>query len=65
MGDESSRVNREFTVRVSLDKQEFEALLALAERERRHPKDQAGVLLRKALIDCGAIKLPEHRTGRD
>jgi hypothetical protein len=56
---------RKFRLQVGLTKEEHEALKEYSEKQTRHPRDQAALLLRKALIDVGALKLPEKRTGRD
>lgn len=65
MAEKATKGNRVHTISVSLTKEEYDALLEYADKQIRHHTDQASMLLRKALIDCGALKLPEHRTGRD
>lgn len=57
--------SRKIRLQVSLTEEEFTALREYSEAQTRHPSDQAALLLRKALIEVRAIKIPEHRTGRD
>ena len=41
---------------LTLPKREHEALLRLADREWRHPRDQAVLLIRRALEELGCLE---------
>ena len=43
-------------ITVRLNEQELQALVALAEKERRHPRDQAAYIIRTALVQYGILK---------
>jgi len=45
-----------------LHTKEHEALLALAERERRDPRSQAAFLIRRGLERCGALPPKDAHT---
>lgn len=57
--------NRTRRITLVMTEEEIEALREYSKQQIRDARDQAYLLLRKALIDVGALKLPEHRTGRD
>lgn len=57
--------SREYGLEIRMNKDEWEALQKVGEKELRHPADVAFLLLRKALIDSGALKVHEKKTGRD
>jgi hypothetical protein len=40
---------------VTLKADELDALIELAERERRDPRSEAALLLREKLIECGCL----------
>jgi hypothetical protein len=56
---------RPFRITLQLTKEVSDALRSYSKEQIRDPKDQAYILLRQVLIDVGALKLPEHKTGRD
>lgn len=43
-------------ITVRLNDKELQALVNLAELERRHPREQAAYIIRAALVQCGLIK---------
>lgn len=43
-------------VTIDLELQEKAALTELAQRERRDPRDQAALIIRETLINCGLLK---------
>ena len=47
---------------VMLRTEEHEALLTLAERERRDPRSQAAVLIRRELERCGLLSPADTHT---
>lgn len=48
-------------ITVTLHQDEHEALLVLAERERRNPREQAAVLIRGGLERHGLLTVKAHR----
>jgi hypothetical protein len=49
-------MSRVIAFQIRLNEDEFQALRALAQREYRDFRQQAGILIRKELIACGAIE---------
>ena len=50
---------------IALDGRERSALLELARRERRDPRDQAAVIIRQELVRCGLLELATVQPGFD
>jgi len=46
---------------INISREERDALLRLAEQEVRDPRDQAGLIIRKALIDAGFLDQKIHQ----